>query len=77
MSTGFLYFTGTLLLSHWGWNHKIGDVAWMDALNQVISDFPFHYFFSDGSLDYLINGLFWAALASGLCALRFWRKQAA
>ena len=76
MCIGFAYFAFSLLLSHWGWDHKIGDVAWIDALNWVMSEFPFGYF-SDSTLCYLFNGLFWAALASGLCALKLWRRHAA
>jgi hypothetical protein len=77
MSVGFLYFVFTLLLDHWGWNHKIGDEAWIDALGWVLNDFPFGRWIDDGSLRYLLNGLLWSALGSGLYALRLWRGHAA
>jgi hypothetical protein len=77
MSVGFLYFVVTLLLAHWGWNHKIGDKAWIDALGFVLSDFPFGRWIDDGSLSCLLNGLLWSALGGGLFALRLWRRHAA
>ena len=77
MCIGFTYFVFTLLLSHWGWNHEIGEVAWIDALNSVMSDFPFGHWISDGSLRYLCCGLFWAALASAVYALYSRRKNVA
>jgi len=79
MCIGFLYFAGTLLLSHREWYHKIGEgpaiSQWIDALGMVMGQFPFGYWISDGSLSYLLNGLFWGTLGGGLCALRFWRKH--
>jgi hypothetical protein len=81
MCIGFLYFESTLLLSHRNWYHKLGEgpaaSQWLDALDMVMGDFPFGHWVSDGSFSYLLNGLFWAALGSGLCALRLWRKHAA
>ena len=81
MSVGFLYFAGTLLLSHRDWYHKIGDgpaiSQWLDALNQVIGDFPFGRWIDSGSLSYLLNGLLWSAIGGGVYALRLWRRQAA
>src|SRR5437879_3409147 len=77
MSAGFLYFVSTLLLSHRGWYHKMGEgpagSQWLDALNMVLGDFPFGRWIDDSSLSYLLNGLLWGALASGLCAVRLWR----
>jgi hypothetical protein len=81
MCVGFLYFAGTLLLSHRDWYHKIGDgpaiSQWLDALNMVIGDFPFGRWIDSGSLSYLLNGLLWSALGGGLFALRLWRRHAA
>jgi len=80
MCIGFLYFAGTLLLSHRAWYHKTGEgpatSQWLDALNMVMGDFPFGRWIDDGSLSYVLNGLLWGALGSGLCALRLWRKHA-
>lgn len=81
MCVGFVYFVCTLLLAHRDWYHKIGDGTavsqWLDAINMVIADFPFGNWVSDGRLTCLLSGLFWAALGSGLCAFRLWRKHSA
>jgi hypothetical protein len=81
MSVGFLYFIVTWLLGGWGWNHKIGDKAWVDAISWVLGDFPFGFWginwFSDGKLAYLLNGLFWASLAGGFWAFKLSRKNTA
>ena len=81
MCIGFLYFAGTLLLSHRDWYHKIGDgpaiSQWLDAFIWVLQDFPFGHWIADGSLAMFCNGLFWGALGSGLYSFRLWRRYAA
>lgn len=78
MAVGFLYFVAGLLLSHRNWFHKT-DGGWLDAVDMVLGNLPFGYYGvsvgSDGEINYLVNGLFWAALGGGLCALRLWRKN--
>ena len=77
MCVGFAFFVVTGVLSLWGWDHKIGDVAGIDALNWVLSDFPFGYEMLDWvphPYSYLSNALFWTAVGCGLFAFRFGRK---
>jgi hypothetical protein len=76
MSVGFVYFAVTLLLAHWGWNHKIGDKAWLDAVSWILSGFPFGRWIDDGWFAVLFNGLFWSAVGGALFAFRVWRRHA-
>ena len=72
---GFLYFAGTLLLSHINFHpHHFGEGR-LDVLELVMRTFPFGRWIYDNSLSYLLNGLLWGALGSGFCAMRLWRKN--
>src|SRR5271157_5379257 len=79
MCVDFFYFLCTLLLWHFAYYRKIGQgpalSQWLDALTDVIGDFPLGKGISDGFLRCMLNGLIWGAFGCALYTLWVFKKE--